>query len=436
MNLAIDAWAQPAGGRLRERMPIVHPSHVLAEQAVIELLQRDLLVPRRRRERRLYPERNIDWQATLSHSLGMTPHEFVSVRTASEVNSACVAGLIGLARTWALALDGMGADEEFALRARRLREACARYRRMPVAPFNASTARLLARLDRPAQQSVRAILDTLGFWHRAFGEDRDRPSLLALGRELRISDMSNTNTLLELTATLSIVRSATNVPAPEGGPLWAPVEGAWCKRRGIELRAGEWRCALSKGLLSTAEGHRVHDALNDSTRAMGLAAVGRQPDIVLRFWHEARPHQTLFALADAKRNATGTGETYLRDSLDVAAAYSLSYAAPLGLTIIQGQIGATMTPLVTLFCVQGVPRVMHDAGPASQQAEAIRRAERLPLVMAFDLANHFAPGGDTWRSPVLEAWFARLAAQACAHLSRRKGPAITAGAETSSRVWA
>lgn len=427
---------EEAARRLRDRMPIVHPGHLLAEHAVIELLERDLLTPQKRKDRRSYPDRNVDWQATFLNSPGMRPHVFVSVDTLSKVNSACVAALIGLARTWAVALDAMG-ERELGLRARRLREACARYRQLPAVPFNAGAARVLARLDRRAQLSVKAILEVLGFWRRAFGEDRDRASLFALGKELRISDMSNANALLELTATLSIVRSASNIRIGERGPFWTPVEGSWCKRHGIELRAGDWRCAVSKGLLSTAGGHRIDDELNDSTRAMGLVAVGRQPDIVLKFWHEARPHQTLFALADAKRNATGTGEAYLRDAIDVAAAYALSYAVPLGLTIADGRVRGTMTPLVTLFCVQGVPRVMNSAGTSSEQAEAIRCAERLPLVIAFELAKHFAPDGDPWRSPVLEAWFARLSSQACSRLSRCGGVAIaTRSGEASTPVWA
>jgi hypothetical protein len=404
--------------RLHSLMPVLHPLHEAAEFGLIGLLGRNLKRPTRRVTRRSYPDRHVDWQATYLESLGGPPHTFVSSQCGAAVDSETVGALTGLARGWALALESFD-DKRLQARADRLR--CA-YERHPLlvrpVPFSTRHVRTLARLDRSAQAAIDVILKVLGFWNQMFGASEDRESLLQLARTLQPDHVSNINTLLEVTARLSIARVATTVRAGGSGPFWEVTPHSWSRRRAIELRASSWRCHISKGLLSDGADTGVPDGLNESLSAMGLRSVGGQPDIVIKFWHADNPARTLFVLGDAKRNATGSGREYLRESVNVGAAYALSYARALGLHLTSGgaTCSGTLNPMVTLFCAQSVPSVAGSAGSSADQVRAIRETLRLPAFMAFDLASHFGPTGGDWEAPVLQAWFERISNDACSLL--------------------
>jgi hypothetical protein len=419
--------------RLHSMMPILHPLHKEAEKAIIGLLGIDLKRPKRCATRRAYPDRNVDWQATYLDSMGGPPHEFISSRITTGVDSETMSALAGLARGWALALESFD-DEQHKGRADRLRCALARHSifARPVA-FGTRHARALARLDRSAEAAVDVILKVLGFWSQMFGVAGDRESVLELGRTLQAGDISNINTLLEITARLSIARVATSVRAGRLGPLWELAPQSWSSGNGIELNAGPWRCHITKGLLFDGRGARIADGLNDSLSAMGLHAVGRQPDIVIKFWHASNPGRTLFVLGDAKRNAAGAGTDYLRESVCVAAAYALAYAQALGLHVQPGSAACSgaLNPMVTLFCAQSVPRVAGIAGACTRQADELRRAPKLPAFMAFDLSSHFGATRGEWQAPVLQAWFERISNDACASLA-----AASRCRQTSSREGA
>lgn len=434
------AWlAAHVGDEARERlhslMPVLHPLHEVAESALVGLLGRELKRPTRQVTRRAYPDRNVDWQATYLASLGGPAHTFFSSKCTAAIDSETVSALAGLARSWALALESYD-DERLQARASRLRGALERYPVLarPVA-FGTRHVRTLARLDRTAQAAVDVILKVLGFWNQMFGESGDRESLLAMARTLQAGDMSNINTLLEVTARLSIARVATTVRVGGSGPFWEVTPSSWSRRQGIELRAASWRCHISKGLLCDGADARVPDGLNESLSAMGLRSVGGQPDIVIKFWHVDDPARTLFVLGDAKRNVTGSGGEYLRESVNVAAAYALSYARALGLQVPSGS-GAclgTLNPMVTLFCAQSVQRVVGVAGTSAEQAREIREAPRLPAFMAFDLVSHFGPtGAEGWEAPVLLAWFERISREACGLLvGGRRGRGMVGEVERS-----
>ena len=409
--------------RLQSQMPVLHPLHARAEAAVLELLSRDLTRPRRVRVIRPHPDRSVDWQATYLRSMGAPPHEFVAVPSALIVELDAIRALRGLATAWAQVLETFD-DDRLTCRARRLRAACDLHPSATPIAFSTRHARSIANVDRHAAAAIELIMQVLDYWNRAFGEAGDRQSLLAIARLLEADDVPNVNTLLEVTARLSIARVATSVGVSSGRALWQPTPESWTRQNAIELRAASWRCQISKGLLSDGRGRRILDDLNDSLRAMGLGAVGGQPDIVIKFWHLGHPERTCFVLGDAKRNVSGTGKDYLREALGDVASYLVAYAGPLGLR--NSPCRGTLNPMVTLFCARGVTSVAGCDGPALAQAEQIRRAPRLPAIMAFDLDQHFGPNDAHWQPPVLQAWFQRLSDEACAALSDLRQAAASA----------
>jgi hypothetical protein len=184
------------------------------------------------------------------------------------------------------------------------------------------------------------------------------------------------------------------------------------------LRSNNLNCEISKGTpYEVVEGgsrRRIPDLLSPwADEALHVTGKprsrGRQPDLILAFWLESRPNNVVFVLGDAKRNATGDGEIYLRGALEVAATYLMSFGYRMGLQLPDrqgGPIVTALTPGVTIFCRQ-------NAGRDAASAVALFRADRaLPVVMAFDLENHFSAGSRPWHAPVLAAWLGSLGRQA------------------------
>jgi hypothetical protein len=191
----------------------------------------------------------------------------------------------------------------------------------------------------------------------------------------------------------------------------------------IRLKSGELLCEIAKGtpreLAPDGSKRRITDLLidwaNDALATTGRSrSTGQQPDVVLTFWLASWPAHIEFVLADAKRSAEGDGEEYLRDALEVAATYLMSFGYRMGLKLpapAGGRITSTLTPGVTLFCRQG-------AGVTESKAiEVLRSDHEAPVVMAFDPEKHFSLTIDPWHAPVLVAWIGSLGRQAFKVLS-------------------
>ncbi len=270
----------------------------------------------------------------------------------------------------------------------------------------------------------------LQFWNRLFGGSgtADAGALWTLGRTVAESDAGNIDTLLEVSTALSIARAGTQADR-EDWPTSVPwklesVDDGDASYPAIRLRSGGLICEIAKGTprVLTSDGSRakVADLLSawaDETLPSNHSgkARGRQPDIVVMFWLESQPGRCAFVLADAKRNATRDGETYLRASLDVAATYLMSFGYRMGLTLPGldgGAITTALKPAVTIFCRQ-------STGRNAQSATAVLRTDtHAPVVMAFDLEQHFSPAMRPWHSPVLAAWLGSLGRQAIRILER------------------
>lgn len=68
------------------------------------------------------------------------------------------------------------------------------------------------------------------------------------------------------------------------------------------------------------------------------------------------PSRRARCVSMAANHSEMAGESYLRRSIEVAAAYSVSYGNVLGLYFLRGDAACrgTVHPLVTLFCAQSV----------------------------------------------------------------------------------
>lgn len=421
-----------ARARFVRHFPLEHPTQRRAEAGLCSLLSRAIVI----HPTKLIPSdeagRSIDWAATYTRSRGaLRPPQPVLARVRHPVpDRGTLGALVSLGRSWkrmlTLAESGGVAGRDYAARRSALGRALAPQltRGVVAGAFGNRHAARLRRLDEQAAADVHAIEEALAFWKRAFGE-RDPSDLVALqtvGRVLDEADAANIDTLMEATVAISIARAAVEAPRADWPTLFPWTVERVDDPRGmypaIVLRSGDLMCEVSKGTPPSAgrgakERARIADLLSpwadEALPATGRArSSGRQPDVVVSFWFEGDPSRVVFALGDAKRNATGDGESYIRTSIEVAATYLMSFGYRMGLTVPGSGGGAHATSLmpgVTLFCRKGT-------GCDSADAVKRLRADKAPVVMAFDLENHLGLGASPWASPVLSAWLGTLGRQA------------------------
>lgn len=434
-RLGLLAWlgqrlTEQAAMRVRERLPLDHPTQRNAEEAVIGVLKRRVERRATRSRAEDVPGRLVDWPKTYLDSPGMVTSRYWTREPAYLPDAAVLGALATMASTWIRVLW----DEHSADRQQRCDALMAALDGLPPAlrvsaAYTQSVEHRLRRIDPPATMKIRASLD---FWTSFFGND-DTKILAQVARDLGRDDLVNGNvdTLLELTAALSIARAALAAPSedqPPTGPWYMrPVAFSTPDRSyaDFELHAGDFMARIAKGVPCTPAGAiAVPDALNSVLGAMGYRATGNQPDIVLTFWKQSAPHSFVVALGDAKRNASGSGENYLRDSVEVAATYVVSYGSLIGLGIHGNQghgFHGGLRPAVTLFCRQGARRVCGVKGTDIAAIASRFRDDNAepPAFVTFDMEKHFGPTTGEWSSPVLSAWFGRLARMAWNHLTNR-----------------
>lgn len=412
--------SEGAGQRIARLLPLDHPVQQRAEAAVVELLERRLAKSSCQLSASEVIGRNVDWPHTLERAAGMTPTVHFERRRVSVPDRSCIGALAALGRTW-LALVQLGDTERHRRREEALRLTLRRVG--PVtssAPFTQRMARNLSKLDSTAAQGVADIWCALRFWEAHF-DCADAAALLEIGRQLRSDCMENPDHLLEVSATLSICRAACQLPQScITKQIWAVEWRTRGERRTeLVLKTGPLRCTVYKGKPHPAPAQE--DRLNHSLRLMGLAVRGNQPDINLRFERDGCPG-AVYILADAKRNWTGDGVSYLRAAVEVAAAYALSFSHLLGTLHDEstGTVRAVVNPAVTLFCRRSVAQVMAAESP-SEIVERLRTAPELPAIVAFDMERHFGAGPSEWSSPVLSAWFDRVSRDANSALLDGRG---------------
>ncbi|MDB4944530.1 MAG: uncharacterized protein JWP97_4064 [Labilithrix sp.] len=407
--------------------PIHHPTQWRAEKAFIEVMKENLSHQRNMHRIVELPTRGVDWAATYTRSdSGFTrpPMPYV-VRVARAVpDRALVGALVSMGRGWLTALEwAIEGDARVAapLRARAadLRSALLVAESIGGEPA-ALDGRLIERLRRLGASGTKLAdlvheIDRL--WGGAFtGAQDDVQAIRTLGASLEEANVGNADTLLELSSVLSVARAAT-----DGESTWtlAKVQiGRAGKYPPLILQCGDLQCHIDKGTPVVPGAGKVQDLvspwLDEVVWGGDKRARSRQPDIVLRFSH--RKHKrVLFALADAKRNVTGEGASYLRSSVDVAAVYLMAFGHALGLHVggSSNELRTTLVPGMTLFCQQGAKR-----DPVEVIKLLSGGTEAIPTVMAFDVAKHFGPGPAGWQSPTLAAWFASLGRQAAAEFER------------------
>ncbi len=417
--------------RFAAHFPLSHPAQRRAEAGVCSLLGRSLVVHSPRLVKSDDVTRRTDWGETYARaSVPMRPPmPFLTRERIAVPDRASLGALVSLARAWARCLeladteDGPG--REYQARRQALGRAVAPQlvRGLTPAPYGRRHSILLRRLDDRAAADVQSIEHALGFWSRTFSPSTpgDAETLVTLSRLLGDADAQNIDTLMEATVAISIARAAIEADRPDWPTLfpWSLVEvdDPRSMYPVILLRSGDLMCEISKGTpqggVSGSAREKIADQLSpwadEALPATGRArSSGRQPDLVVSFWFEGDPSKVVFALGDAKRNATGDGEGYIRAALEVAATYLMSFGYRMGLNH-PGRHGGPyrtdLMPGVTLFCRQGTGR---DAKAVIDQL----RRDAGPVVMAFDLEQHMEPGSRPWRAPVLAAWLGSLGRQA------------------------
>jgi hypothetical protein len=421
---------------LVQLFPLMHPVQVAAENAVCQLLARAIVVQHERVRRVDVVTRSVDWPATYANSFSgvRPPLPYLARLRHSMPDRACLNALATLAQSWSRVLElaaaaapgGAHRIDLVEMRRSLLQSAITPHLARGLAPglFNPRHAARLRALDDVAAVQVAAIEKACKFWSQLFGtnDTSDADRLRSMGRFLHASDAENIDTLLEATVALSVARAAEQAERAD----W-PTEQPWimvnaddgaAKYPAIRLRSNDLNCEISKGtpfeVVKDGSRRKIADLLSpwadEALRATGKPrSRGRQPDLILAFWLESRPHRIVFVLGDAKRNATGDGEPYLRGALEVAATYLMSFGYRMGLQVPDrhgGPIVTALNPGVTIFCRQ-------NTGRDAESAVALFRANRpLPVVMAFDVEQHFAPSSQPWHAPVLAAWLGSLGRQA------------------------
>lgn len=426
-----------ARARFLEHFPLSHPAQRRAEVALRRLLGRALTVNGTRLRATDEVTRSVDWTLTYVRSLtiGRPPLPLLARERLPIPDRACLGGLISIAQRWnrLLAL-GATTSNDYAHRAELLREAIDARSVRSISPvaFHQRTVARLRRLDSEAADDVASIQSALAFWSESFGAEGDQAGLTRLGNMLDEADAQNVDTLLEATVALSIARAATQAEAadqPAGTP-WSilTLDTRSGKYPVLTLASGDLICEIAKG--TPRPDHRGSERVKTPDMLSPWAdevlpphssgrsrASGRQPDLVVSFWLRDEPHRIVFAMGDAKRNATGDGETYLRRSLDVAATYLMSFGHRMGLespTPARPEFRSRLMPAVTLFCRRGTGR------PTSSALDRLR-ADTAPIVMAFDVEKDFTATMDPWHSHVLAAWLGSLGRQARAALYAARG---------------
>lgn len=437
-RLALMSWIgrmlkPEARERLGKLFRADHLIQIQAEEAILRLLNRAWQKRAPRHAILDVPEREVDWPQTYLQELTRPPARYWAKEPTHLLDAEMLGALCSLATT-ILELGSLAPAEEGSRpRALRddLRAAIARVRRDAASRYVAYTPRheqRLLRMDDDARRAALAIRAGLAFWRERFGGEGDTEKLRAVGNQIEEADLVHQrrtlDSLLELTSAIGLARAALETrdkaDLPEG-ERWVLEDVDDRDQKNvprIRLRAGALVCRISK---DAPQGDTLVSILAD----MGINARGNQPDIVISFsrFDATGQERSLFVLADAKRNATSDGKSYLGASVDAALSYAVSFGHRMRLRFHPeraSRIEGDVLPAVTLFCRQGVAKIGGASGADQVLIDRLRAPQPLPAVMALHI-DHFFPSPDsasrrTFRPAILSAWFGRIARQASAAL--------------------
>ncbi len=413
-------WLTPESTRrLRGLLPLDRPEQRDAETTLIAVLRSELLNRRSDCwEVHEFAERNVDWAVTYATAETRPILQYRARVLVEAVDQDTRAALLSLAQGWEATLLAFGHRPEHADRAARLTDAvrAAGLRDSRGAAYLMRHERRLVVLGGVARQAAAAIRAALGIWGVRLDAKGNglRQDLIALSTAF-IADPRNVNDLLEVSVRIAIARAACNAAAddlPDGVP-WQMARRVDCSHSGkprLLLQSGDMMCEISKGrprLRRQGIEYDAVDRLISAGKALGLAPTGNQPDLVFAFWRIENPDRRIFALGDAKRNASGDGLNYVAASIEVAAVYCVSYGHVMHLELDDKGFQGPIMPAMTLFTLQGAASELLD--PANIAAKLRRLDVATPFVLTLDYRRHF---GTEHGDGILAAWFGRLARQA------------------------
>jgi hypothetical protein len=410
----IAPWLRKCSKRALESLyRLNHPAQQAAEGALVALLE---AAPKRASQMnsvRAQCGRGTDWASTLAIAHPYPPTQFVERKPSMELDVGVLAGLASVARDWAFLLTEYGGYGELHPRVAQLRSAAR--------PFGSGRLTLphLRRLARsPCPEGhVDALRTALELMSAPLDTPQARVSLSRLNGELlRVerAALKNQDDALEVSVTLCIARAAVGL----GWTIRDAYASATNRKPRIVLGKDKMRCAIAKGVFEYPgdSGRRVVDVLAKMEReSLGLASTGRQPDVVISFWHVDRPSDVLFCIADAKRNESDDGVAYLKKSITAMATYMVAFAEPLQARLFAstGGFDAPLLPAATLFLRQGSYPIAGAGTSHDRHAHG-----SLGWLATLDGRHYAECDQGVWLHTPLKRWFASLSRKAEERWSR------------------
>ena len=395
-------WLRDGSKRALEALyRLNHAEQHAAEEALVALLR---AVPERSAHRFVIQDqcgRNTDWPSTLALAHPFSPAKFVDRRT-SDQDRGLLAGLATIARQWSWLLTEYGGFTESHPRVARLRVAA---RHFGQGSLTLAHLRRLARLPH-VRDNAQLLKRALELMSVPLNTAEARRALVQLCDQLLRQEsaaLENQADALEASVILCAARAAqrlgwriTSVRADQTRP-----------KPSLKLSRGKLRCAISKGCFEypAQPKRRALDSLAVLERtSLGLKSTGRQPDLVISFWNVDAPDDVFFCIADAKRNESGDGVTYLKKSIVAMTAYMVAFAEPLRVRFAAqpGGLAAPLMPTATLFLRQA-------AFSGTPRAKEVRRGgDAQPWLACLDARDYEESEDGIWQASQVEAWFMRI----------------------------
>lgn len=320
---------------LRLRVPLDFEERKAAEVGLCQLVERVVTRERRTRRRVTRASRGTDWGASAVLQMQGKPGVYVERLRREELDTRLYRPLVWLLERWLRQLELSERDDAHRKRADSLRRALSVLRNRGVAsatPWNETAGRKLAHLDAGLARNVSF---SLNYMRRIRGEALAkflRNALLHQGDEPSFKHDTNRSIMLEVTFLISAAQAFREQPLFKGATLRAQVDDNRNLPK-IEFEASGWVVRVSKGRpadtaevpLFDSDEERPTDGLDELLQAAGHESTGLQPDLVVTLWKKDEPNRLWTILGDAKRNAEGSGRSYLAESIRKALVYRHVY---------------------------------------------------------------------------------------------------------------
>lgn len=297
--------SESAQSKLRQLMFLEDPDRIEAETLLIDFLKSDptRTISKNREASRL--NRRTSWGKTFVSQLSGKANAYVNYTDERVPDHQLLSALFGIAYRWQQELK---AFPDYKQRADALEHACRNARFKPLAiNYDSNLAERLKQFTN-GKRLAELIEKSQGVLWQKFDSERDGQLLTDLFRKDldKKGDERNGDALLEMFALLALTRVFISLD-------WLPVKRNLIFNKddklegGLNLSKDNFFLHIQKGFPDDVTDRTV-GALKSS---VCYSATGKQPDIVLHFFSEGSDREC-YLIGDAKRNATGDGDSYRR----------------------------------------------------------------------------------------------------------------------------